>query len=66
MSRVGMMFRLALVLAVIAFIAMVVLFGRWLGLSEILIVGLLIVLFLLAEGARVVLVGFWRGYRGEG
>lgn len=51
---------------VVAFIAMVVMFGRWLGLSEILIVGLIIVLLLLVEGTRVIVAALIKGYRGQG
>jgi hypothetical protein len=58
--------RLLLLTIVVGFVALVLVFGRWLGLSEILIVGLLIVLLLLAEGMRVVVAGFIKGYRGEG
>jgi hypothetical protein len=63
--RPNLLIRLILFLAVLAFMALVVMFGRWLGLTEILIVGLIIVALLLAEGVRVVVAQVIRGYRGE-
>ncbi len=64
--RAGLLARIGLLLIVLAFIAVVVMFGRWLGLTEILIVGLIVVSLLLAEGVRVVVAQVIRGYRGEG
>jgi hypothetical protein len=63
--RTGLLVRLFLILAVVLFIALVVMFGRWLGLTEILIIGLIVLALLLAEGVRVVVAGVIRGYRGE-
>jgi hypothetical protein len=63
--RSGLLVRLFLILAVVLFIALVVMFGRWMGLTEILIIGLIVLALLLAEGVRVVVAGVIRGYRGE-
>ena len=64
MIRKGFLTRIALLTIAVAFIAMVVMFGRWLGLSEILIVGLIIVSLLTLEAVRVIVAGILRGYRG--
>ena len=64
--RTKLLVRLALFLAVLVVIALVFIFGRRLGLSEIVVVGAIVGLVLLANGLTYVIGQAIRGYRGQG
>ena len=65
MIRRVLLGRFGLLFIVIAFITFMVLFGRRVGLNEILIVGLIIAVVLVGNGLIFLVGQIWKGYKGE-
>ncbi len=65
MIRRVLLGRFALLFIIIAIVTFLVVFGRRVGLNEILVVGLIVALVLVGNGIAYLAGQLWKGYKGQ-